>query len=203
MATTRDDLKMLDKVKYNKYLVPSWKFTKYKSINGRIFKGNMKNRLFNDVNKMLGQKGREVMLDFYFENGDNSYRRLSAMLKPIQMLAYDLVTSTGLRIINKGRMFISSYKVNEKSSQRDPGMKYHADDSLGEGNVETCIFYIKKSDKIKGGNLCYINSNGEKKLIRIKENDLLIFSGDIEHKPNLVTGVGERNAVILQFHSMR
>ena len=190
MATTRDDLKMLDKVKYNKYLVPSWKFTKYKSINGRIFKGNMKNRLFNDVNKMLGQKGREVMLDFYFENGDNSYRRLSAMLKPIQMLAYDLVTSTGLRIKNKGRMFISSYKVNEKSSQRDPGMKYHADDSLGEGNVETCIFYIN-------------NCNGYTKfknnqIITSEENKLIQFDSKLEHTGSSCTD--EKRRIVLNIN---
>lgn len=198
--------KVIDKVKYSEHLIEKFKFCKLRDIDGKIIKGSFnKNDLFSSINTYIREihvrkNKKTISKQFYFEKSWNDYDDLSYLLKPIQKLAYDLFLSKGMSVKNSGQIFISSYNINNNIA--DP-FDFHRDDSLGQGNVETCIFYIKKNKHIQGGDLNYINSNKEIINIPINENDYLLFNGNIYHKPTEMSGIGLRNAIVLQFQSYR
>ena len=201
-------LDLLDHVEYDEYLFPTWKIIKYNSVNGNIFKGKTeKLKVFENMNGYLDRlrpkKDRVELVEFDFEDDENDYETLHVLLEPIQKLAHNLISSTGLIISNTGSIFINGYRVNEKYEYTSSCMKHYSSNDAERSDVSTCIFFIKKSKDIEGGNFSYINSNKEKKIIEIEENDVVVLSGCIKHKPHLdISGIGSRNAIVVNFRSL-
>ena len=116
-------------------------------------------------------------------------------------------------IKSEGMMELWSY--HPSGNKLSSWLTIHEDDYGGVNyKVETCIFYLRKDEIIEGGNLIYlentspikkfmcftINETDEKKL-EVKENMIVIMNGDLQHKPEDMSGWGLRNCIVVQFRS--
>ena len=99
---------------------------------------------------------------------------------------------------NIGVLECWSYNPNNNNVN---SLDRHTDD-YGNVNypVETCILYTKKDETIIGGNFFYYKNNIEHK-IYIKSGTLLMMKGNLEHSPESITGVGQRNCLVCFFKS--
>ena len=82
----------------------------------------------------------------------------------------------------------------------------HTDDETGVNyKTVTLIWYLNKSHDISGGNIFFYNNENEFKFPIFEHGDdeqtykCLIFTGDIEHSPEKLSGTGVRKSIVFQF----
>lgn len=66
--------------------------------------------------------------------------------------------------------------------------------------VWTIIYYLRKDKGIKGGNFIYVcNKTDTNKTVKLKEGSVLVFPGNLYHKPERMYGFGCRDIIVIQF----
>jgi hypothetical protein len=104
----------------------------------------------------------------------------------------------------------SNYDINNyciEFHQRNCGFEkkpyqwstWHNDDYGAVHNrVYTILFYIRKDNTVKDGNLDYkLNKNKNIHTHIVTTGDILCFSGDLQHKPQKTSGFGCRDLIVL------
>lgn len=79
---------------------------------------------------------------------------------------------------------------------------WHEDD-YGAVNfkVYTIIYYLRKDQTIKGGNLEYVFEK-KKYIQEIKNGRILCFKGDLKHRPEICSGIGCRDSIVVFVKSL-
>jgi hypothetical protein len=148
----------------------------------------------------------------YFENIGNDKD-----LKFIKDYAYQILLSFDF-YVDTSKGMIEFWSFNVDGEKIITPLDFHEDDYGVLGDiVDTVIFYIRKDETIKGGDLEIIENikkhkilfgflqwhTKEHKIIKIKSNDILVFNGNLTHKPQDVYGNGHRDCIVVQFVSKR
>jgi len=112
-------------------------------------------------------------------------------------------TKQVLDMFNKTNYDLSRYYI--EFQQRNCGFEkkckrtfdWHEDD-YGAVNykVHTIIYYIRKENTIKGGNLEYIFEN-KNYIQQIKNGQILCFDGNLKHRPEICSGIGCRDSIVV------
>ena len=113
-----------------------------------------------------------------------------------------------LDLFNKTDYDLSQYYI--EFHQRNCGFEkkykrtfpWHEDD-YGAVNfkVYTIIYYIRKDHTIKGGNLEYKFKN-KNYIQQIKAGQILCFNGNLQHRPEICSGIGCRDSIVVFVKSM-
>jgi hypothetical protein len=108
-----------------------------------------------------------------------------------------------LDMFNKTNYDLSQYYI--EFHQRNCGFEknikrtfdWHTDDyGAGPFKVYTIIYYIRKDNTIKGGNLEYIFEN-KNYIQQIKKEQILCFDGNLKHRPEICSGIGCRDSIVV------
>ena len=89
------------------------------------------------------------------------------------------------------------YKL-DNSEPVDSGLVWHYE-NMNYPDLITCLCYLKKDESLEGGNLRYKDKNNEKKVIQVSTGTTVIMDGRVEHKPEAVSGTGQRDLIIISF----
>ena len=91
--------------------------------------------------------------------------------------------------------FNSEIVVLKKKCKRT--FDWHNDDyGVVNYNVYTIIYYIRKDNTIKGGNLEYIFEN-KNYIEQIENGRILCFDGNLKHRPEICSGIGCRDSIVV------
>ncbi len=100
--------------------------------------------------------------------------------------------------INSSQYYIEfhKYSVNGKTKAF---FNFHKDDrGAVQYNTITCIYYLQKDETINGGDLEFKKEG----TISIKSNMLVMFSGNLTHRPTTMNGIGIRKSIVIQFERL-
>ncbi len=87
---------------------------------------------------------------------------------------------------------LQRYNVNNKTK---PRYDWHVDDDGPiKGNVISLIYYLRKDDTIKGGDLAFF-----RKKIKVNENMVITFKGNKYHRATDMSGYGVRDSIVVMF----
>jgi len=135
--------------------------------------------------------------------GSNTTVKYKSMVKPILLKTKQL-----LETYNKTNYDLSQYYI--EFQQRNCGFEkkckrtfdWHKDD-YGAVNykVYTIIYYIRKDNTIKDGNLEYMFGN-KKYIQQIKNGQILCFDGNLKHRPEICLGIGCRDSIVVFIKSV-
>lgn len=79
----------------------------------------------------------------------------------------------------------------------------HCDnDGLISGEVNTCIFYLRKDKLFTGGDLNIYSNSCFPKILEVIETTamkILLFDGNIYHSVSKMKGIGIRDCIVVQF----
>ena len=113
-----------------------------------------------------------------------------------------------LDMFNKTNYDLSQYYI--EFHQRNCGFEqkckrtfpWHEDD-YGAVNfkVYTIIYYIRKDHTITGGNLEYKFKN-KNYIQQIKTGQILCFNGNLQHRPEICSGIGCRDSIVVFVKSL-
>ena len=79
---------------------------------------------------------------------------------------------------------------------------WHEDDyGAVSFKVYTIIYYIRKDHTIKGGNLEYKFKN-KNYIQQIKTGQILCFNGNLQHRPEICSGIGCRDSIVVFVKSL-
>ena len=101
---------------------------------------------------------------------------------------------------NECRLFeIWKYQLNGERTIESP-LTMHTDNDNGD-DIHTFILYTRKDPGIHGGNLIiYKNCDGEiSAIVRPKAGMIVCMDGDTYHRPEMMSGIGTRSCVVIQF----
>lgn len=108
-----------------------------------------------------------------------------------------------LDMFNKTKYDLSHYYI--EFHQRNCGFEkkckrtfdWHKDDYAAVNyKVYTIIYYIRKDKTIKGGNLEYIFEN-KNYIQQIENGQILCFDGNLKHRPEICSGIGCRDSIVV------
>jgi hypothetical protein len=113
--------------------------------------------------------------------------------------SYQLLTQYGYNV-DKNIFHIDFHTYNLLNNKYKNAFAWHQDDygAINE-KVNTIIYYLRKDEGIKSGNLLYKDKNNKKIEVVIKSNMILMLDGRIKHKPDNLEGYGLRNSIVVQF----
>jgi hypothetical protein len=121
------------------------------------------------------------------------------ILKEYSEYAYNTLQKY-FKIRNEIKLFeIWNYKLD--NIEIESPLAIHTDNDNGD-NIHTIILYTHKDSTIVDGNLSiYANSNEStfKTVVDTTENTIVCMSGNTYHKPNKMSGNGNRNCIVIQF----
>lgn len=123
-------------------------------------------------------------------------------LKFIFNLSYAVLEKSNIKNYSKEIYLLEFQKRNSGFENKEYNyFRWHKDDyAVLSYNVYTIIFYIRKDNTLKGGNLLYrFNYDSEIISKEIVERDVLCFKGDILHCPESVDGFGCRDIIVIFF----
>jgi len=135
----------------------------------------------------------------------------------IKNYAYQILSSLDF-YVNPSECMIEFWSYNANGGKITTTLDFHEDDyGVLNDLVDTVIFYTRKDDTLQGGNLKIEEKlkqykilfglgkfhNIQQKIIEIKANDIVVFNGNLVHKPEDVTGNGQRDCIVVQFKSKR
>ena len=108
-----------------------------------------------------------------------------------------------LDMFNKTNYDLSQYYI--EFHQRNCGFEQKCkrtfpwhEDNYGAVNfkVYTIIYYIRKDHTIKGGDLEYVFEN-KNYIQQIKTGQILCFNGNLQHRPEICSGIGCRDSIVV------
>jgi len=89
------------------------------------------------------------------------------------------------------------YKLDNSESV-DSGLVWHYENQ-NYPDLITVLCYLRKDESLEGGNLRYKDKEGTKKVIQVSTGTTVIMDGRVEHKPEAVSGTGQRDLIIISF----
>ena len=89
------------------------------------------------------------------------------------------------------------YKL-DNSLPVDSGLVWHYENQ-NYPDLITVLCYLRKDESLEGGNLRYKDKDNVKKVIHVSSGTTVIMDGRVEHKPETVSGTGQRDLVIISF----
>lgn len=116
-------------------------------------------------------------------------------------------------IINKTKLILDLFnktnydltKTYTEFQQRNCGFEkkcrrtfnWHKDnEGVINFKVYTVIYYIRKDELIKGGNIEFIYG-GKNNVQQIDNGTVLCFDGDLKHRPEICSGIGCRDSIVV------
>ncbi len=66
-------------------------------------------------------------------------------------------------------------------------------------NTHIIIVCTKKDDTLNGGNLLIYNDNKLENVLKLSSGSVLCINGNTFHSPQIMSGNGERNCIVLEF----
>jgi len=161
--------------------------------------------IFNEY--CIGEKSL-VTKKFEFDNQNNTE------FKDIINKAYEFFNSNGFNV-DKNNGMVEFWKYTSTGEKVNVSLSIHEDDCGAlPYKVETCIFYLQKSDSLKGGELLYIINkknnflglfsyySTEKKLLNVYDRMVVLLNGNLNHCPKSIIGKGTRKCIVVQFKSL-
>lgn len=153
------------------------------------------------TNVLLEEK-YNILKEFLLEekyNYDNVINK--KIVKNIINLGYNLLKENDFKIKSfdsKRSLFeIRKDTIYQHGNTLNHVFDLHVDDYGGvDCEVETIIFYLENT--LNGGNLLVKLDNNDI-IIDTHENNCIMLSGNLEHMVTLMSGIGNRIAVIIQF----
>ncbi len=143
------------------------------------------------------------LFDDYYKEKKSTYIQISKKDNNEKIIEFiqntvKIVSNNNFRI-NPSKYYIEFHKyiVNGKTK---PFFDFHEDDyGVVSFNTVTCIYYLEKDNTIEGGDLEF----KKHKIINIKSNMLVIFSGNLTHRVTLMNGTGIRKCIVIQFKRLK
>ena len=115
--------------------------------------------------------------------------------KSIEQLKNNSITN-----YDKNCFYIEFHQKNNYFDEKVNNFKeftWHKDDgAVTNYNVYTIIFYIRKDYSVKGGDFKY-KIKGKEYTHYVKKGDIILFRGDLIHKPTETFGFGCRDSIIV------
>lgn len=90
------------------------------------------------------------------------------------------------------------YKLENQTKPVKSGLAWHCENDNYD-NLITVLFYLRKDDGIKNGNLGYKDKDNKKHIIEINSGTTIIMDGRVPHKPKNPIGTGKRDVIIVSF----
>ena len=96
-------------------------------------------------------------------------------------------------------MEIHNYSLTGDEGTIQPEFDWHEDDRGGVSyDVCTVIYYLRKDQTIKGGNLEFQGMP----TVEIEAPMAVLFRGDMTHRAETMSGFGERSSVVVQMERL-
>ncbi len=100
---------------------------------------------------------------------------------------------------------IDMHQYNLQGQPMDTPLGWHKDDINGK-DVHTLILYLRKDSSLMGGNLL-VRNNSDKDSeiteddwsIKVSPSWIVLMGGQVNHKPQDLSGHGIRNSLVFQF----
>ena len=132
--------------------------------------------------------------------------------KNIINTAYKLLNSVGLYSQKSGTIELHSYNMH--GGTKNTKFAIHADnDAYSSTYVNTCIFYTHRDGTIIDCNLDYYvkdpTQNKWRKMLwpkylknihNVTTGSVILMSGNVKHKPQICSGSGRRNAIVVMLY---
>lgn len=153
------------------------------------------NKLIN-IHKEVFPKRKEKFSAKSFTNGDkNNIINTEYILDKTK----NILNNLGIKNYNINRNYIEFQQRNcgfENSKFRT--LNWHKDDkTVTSYSVYTIIYYLRKDKTIIGGNLEYRLRGEDKQKQKIEPGTILVFKGDIMHRPEICYGFGCRDNIVV------
>lgn len=120
------------------------------------------------------------------------------VIEPLMIKTRELLEMFGKTKYDLSHYYIEFQQRNcgfEKKCKRT--FDWHNDDyGVVNYNVYTIIYYIRKDNTIKGGNLEYIFEN-KNYIQQIENGRILCFDGNLKHRPEICSGIGCRDSIVV------
>lgn len=124
------------------------------------------------------------------------------LIQPIIDLSTKILHKFNKIEYDKNKYSIEFHQRNCNYEKYVHPFTWHKDDySAVPWKTYTIIFYIRKDNTIKNGNLKYIINNKEY-ITSINTGDILCFDGNILHKPQNSYGFGCRDTIVIFFKKL-
>jgi len=123
--------------------------------------------------------------------------------------AADLLTDKlGVTNFNKNKNVVEFHQINLFGDNKISSFKWHQDIGIIYPfmSTYTVIFYLRKDKTVNGGNLHirpYIQTfcfKPKSELVDISNGKIFMFDGAMEHKPEVSSGFGCRDIIVVFFH---
>ena len=133
-----------------------------------------------------------------FSSLNNAKSKYDNITHPILSKTKEVLHLLGITNYDFSTWFMEFQQRNcgfEKKPKRT--FKWHRDDySTINYKVHTIIFYLRKDNSIKGGNLEY-KLGKQIYNQKIEAGDILCFDGNIYHQPEICSGMGCRDSIVV------
>ena len=111
----------------------------------------------------------------------------------------EILMMLGLYKFNKNKFVIDFHQVNSTEIKKEKynWSVWHEDDfQVTNYPVWTIIYYIRKDKGIRGGNILFSDiKNNKINNITLEEGDILVYKGNIFHKPKEIWGIGYTDTI--------
>lgn len=141
------------------------------------------------------EKGFEKLGFSYFNNAKSKYDNIT---QPVLSMTKEVLDCFNITNYDFSAWFVEFQQRNcgfEKKVKRTFG--WHKDDYATIGHkVYTVIFYLRKDETIKGGNLEY-KLGKQTYNQKIASGDIVCFNGNMYHQPEVCSGMGCRDSIVV------
>lgn len=173
----------------------------------KIYQFSMSKRLkkeFNHAHTTIFENKRRF--DFSMKSYDNHDVSTETNIDLINLFelilekSFEILQMLQITKFSRNKYVIDFHQRNctETIKEKYQWSVWHEDDyQITNYPVWTILYYVRKDKGVKGGNILFSNVNNNNiDTIEIEEGDILIFKGNIFHKPEETWGFGCRDVIV-------
>ena len=152
------------------------------------------------LSKRINTYDKRIIFDEITTVNPEKNKKIYEIIQPIKSKSIEILESLKITNYDKNIYAIEFHQRNSGFEKKPYELfAWHKDDYEVLGHpVYTILFYLRKDETIKGGNLQYFLKTKNEKIRHIhivNVGDILCFKGNISHYPEPTSGFGCRDLI--------
>lgn len=176
-------------------------------VSDKIYQFSMSKRIkneFNFIHRTIFENKRRFDFSMKSFNDYDVSTETNIDLKNLFELiiekSFEILQMLEIKKFSRNKYVIDFHQRNctETIKEKYQWSVWHEDDyQVTNYPVWTILYYVRKDKGVKGGNILFSNVNNKTiHTIEIEEGDIIIFKGNIFHKPEETWGFGCRDVIV-------